>query len=113
MGGKLPCPTYQNMKDHFESILIEYDPSVIGYAELLMIWSEMAYPYQKPKKKQYRNAVYYISEDQRAIAEDIVSTVRQQSEDRGQVIQIEVDQLNDFFRAEEHHQCYLVSERGT
>mmetsp|Transcript_11355 Transcript_11355/g.16683 ORF Transcript_11355/g.16683 Transcript_11355/m.16683 type:complete len:95 (-) Transcript_11355:186-470(-) len=94
------------MKDHSESILVEYDPSVIGYVELLAIWSEMAYPYQKDKKIQYRNAIYYTSKDQRAIGEDVVSTIRQQGQDRNQVVHIDIEELNHFFRAECHHQSF-------
>lgn len=37
-GGKKAAPTYQSLGGHSETIQIDYDPSIISYAELLDIY---------------------------------------------------------------------------
>ncbi|MDR1621573.1 MAG: peptide-methionine (S)-S-oxide reductase [Synergistaceae bacterium] len=46
-GGKYESPTYSNMGDHVQAVMIEYDPSTISYGQLLEIFLR----WQKPLSK--------------------------------------------------------------
>jgi len=35
-GGKELDPTYRTMKDHTESVLIEFNPDIVSYEEILI-----------------------------------------------------------------------------
>eukprot|EP00957_Ditylum_brightwellii_P188094 14320032-Ditylum_brightwellii.AAC.1 len=66
-GGSEPNPTYSNIKDATEAILVEFDPSVVSYEDILLEWSKQHSPYF-PQKTQYRSAIFYRTEEQRALA---------------------------------------------
>ena len=37
-GGKHPNPTFKNMQDHTQALLIEYNPKIITYLQILAAW---------------------------------------------------------------------------
>lgn len=109
-GGKSLNPTYQRIKDHTEALLVEYDPAVIRYDELLVKWARNAYPYGK-EKTQYRNAIFFTNFDQQSIAEEVCAKIRDQGKAKGQQVHIEIEQITKFYKAEGYHQDFLA-KRG-
>ena len=106
-GGKQPGPTYQRIKDHTESLLVEYNPEMIRYEELLVKWARMAFPYAKAKS-QYRNAIFYTNFDQQAIAEEAFGKIREQGTAKGIRVYVDIEPVTKFYQAEDYHQKFLI-----
>ena len=120
-GGNVPNPTYETVctgrTGHAESVLVEYDPSVITYDQLLDEFWNMHDPTtpnrQGPDRgTQYRSAIFYTTEEQREKA--LSSMERVQSSDRfkGRNIVTEISPYSEFYRAEDYHQHYLRKNRS-
>jgi peptide methionine sulfoxide reductase msrA/msrB len=98
---------------HAEVIDIAYDPSKVTYGQLLRIFFATHDPTtlnrQGPDKgTQYRSAVFYADDEQKAVAE---SYIRQLS-DAGafkKPIVTTLEELEEFFPAEDYHQDYADS----
>jgi hypothetical protein len=84
---------------------VEFDPTQVSYAELLDVFWESHDPGYDPYLRQYRNAVFYLNEDQRQLAEESLITVKGSS--RGEVSTV-VEPAGEFYVAEDYHQKYLV-----
>jgi peptide-methionine (S)-S-oxide reductase len=117
-GGFTQNPSYEEVctgrTGHAEVVLVVYDPAVISYAELLRLFWENHDPTQGMRQgndigTQYRSAVYYAEEDQRAAAE--ASRDQYQSAlagaRRGEIT-TEIAPLGQFYYAEDYHQQYLA-----
>jgi len=107
-GGKQLKPTYRSIKDHTEALLIEFNPDVVSYEDLLISWSRMHSP-TSSAKCQYRSAVWYLNDDQRVAAEEILEGMKAYT--RGKVTS-KVEPVTRFYRAEEYHQNYLAKQGG-
>ncbi len=57
---------------------------------------------------QYRSAVFYLDEDQKESAKEVVAGIKAV---RGDKIHCDVEKATRFYRAEEYHQDFL-SKRG-
>ena len=101
-GGKELNPTYQSIKDSTESVLIEFDPSVISYEKILDEWTKMASP-TYAAKTQYRSAIFYNSEEQRIAGLNKIDEL----ESKGSIIYTAVEPVSAFYRAEEYHQNFI------
>ena len=85
--------------------MIQFDPSVVTYEDLLLItWSRMHSPTQK-SKCQYRSVVWYLNDDQKEEAEGLLEGM--QAFSRGPV-HSSVEPFTRFYKAEEYHQDYLM-----
>lgn len=107
-GGEEADPTYQNIKDSTESVLIEFDPSMITYEKILDEWSTQHYPYY-PSKLQYRSAIFYDSEEQRATAVKKIDEMKSKTDKQ---IYVDIEPVSAFYRAEEYHQDFLNKQRA-
>jgi len=98
-GGENPKPTYQSVcagDQHTEAIQIEYDPSQVSYEKLLdEFWSGHR---PSPSKAQYKSAIWYHDEEQRAVAEAAIKA-------KGEAF-VDVDEAKDWHDAEDYHQKY-------
>jgi peptide-methionine (S)-S-oxide reductase len=108
-GGKQLNPTYRNIKDHTEALLIEFDPDVVSYEHLLISWSRMHSPTNTHSKCQYRAAVWYLNSDQKAEAEGFLQGMRALSTAK---VTSKVEPVTRFYKAEEYHQNYLSKMGG-
>ena len=119
-GGTTPNPTYDETcsgrTGHTEAVLIAYDPSVLSTPALLKIFWEGHDPTQgfrqgNDRGSQYRSAVYWTTDEQRAALEASRPTYTEALKHRGYGdITTEVRSAADageFFYAEEYHQQYL------
>ena len=112
-GGKTPDPTYEqvcsNSTDHAEVVLIEFDPSVISYEELLNSFWEKHDPTTLNRQgpdvgSQYRSAIFYFDEEQRNLAQESLNKLQQKLKIK---IVTEITEADTFWKAEEYHQKYF------
>ena len=118
MGGLTPNPTYEEvcsgMTGHAETVMVVYDPTVVSYDELLRAFWEAHDPKQGMRQgndtgTQYRSAVYWTSEAQRAAAEGSRKAYQTALTAKGRgTITTEIAQAGPFYFAEGHHQQYLA-----
>ncbi|PJE33941.1 peptide-methionine (S)-S-oxide reductase [Pseudooceanicola lipolyticus] len=110
-GGDVPNATYRNHGTHAEGIEIIYDPSVISYREILEFFFQIHDPTTLNRQGNdiglsYRSAIYYLNDDQKAVAEDTIADVEASGLWPGRVV-TEVEPAGDFWEAEPEHQDYL------
>jgi peptide-methionine (S)-S-oxide reductase len=115
-GGEVPNATYRNHGNHAEAIAIDFDPSVLPYRELLEFFFQIHDPSTKNRQgndrgASYRSAIFYLSEEQKATAEQVISDVDASKKWPGAVV-TEVVPASDFWDAEEEHQDYLQKHPG-
>jgi len=108
-GGRKKNPTYRNIKDATEAILIEYDPDIIPFENILIKWSRMHNPFGK-KKRQYRSVIFYVDEKQKKITKDTVEEMKSNS--RGDDFFTDVEPVSAFYMAEEYHQDHYKKRGG-
>ena len=115
MGGELENPTYEQISrggtDHIEVVQIEYDDSQISYEQLLEIFWRNIDPFAVNRQfcdsgDQYRSAIFYHDEGQKASAEDVIKEVNGAKLWSDPIV-TEVTPLETFFVAEEYHQDYF------
>jgi peptide-methionine (S)-S-oxide reductase len=95
-GGIKDGPTYSSMKDHTESVLIEFDKRLIEYETILRKWKELASPY--PTKRQYRTAIFYLNSVQEQVARQIA----------GDMDDVDIERATKFWLGEQRHQNFLA-----
>lgn len=95
-GGLEVDPTYSEMKDYTESLLVEFDPSVVSYQQILAKWKSLSSPY--PSKKQYRTAVFFLGAKQEETAKELCAGMKD----------VDVEPATQFYMAEERHQHFLA-----
>lgn len=110
-GGDVPNATYRNHGTHAEGIEIVYDPSVISYREILEFFFQIHDPTTLNRQGNdiglsYRSAIYYLNDNQKAVAEDTIADVEASGLWPGRVV-TEVEPAGDFWEAEPEHQDYL------
>lgn len=108
-GGIQPNPTYRAIKDSTEAVLIEYDPEVISYEDILNAWKKQHYPFY-PDKPQYRSAIWVRDDKEKIIAEKIVNSWAFET---GKKIFTDIELVTKFYRAEEYHQDYLKKQMSS
>ena len=111
-GGDVPNATYRDHGSHAEGIEILFDPDKTSYREILEFFFQIHDPTTVNRQgndvgTSYRSAIYYVSEDQKAVALDTIADVDASGLWPGKVV-TEVEPVSDFWEAEEYHQDYLV-----
>jgi len=110
-GGKSNNPTYTNIDEHAEAVLIVFDPAEISYKELLGYFWRLHDPTELNRQgpdvgSQYRSAIFYFDESQKTIALD-----SKKEFDESKVFNTpavtEVVAASVFYKAEEYHQEYI------
>ena len=117
-GGVTPNPTYEEVctgrTGHTEAVRVGFDPAVVSYADLVKQFFEVHDPTQGMRQgndigTQYRSAIYYTSEEQRAVAEEAKATYSAFLQARGfDRVGTEIAPLGPFYYAEDYHQQYLA-----
>jgi peptide-methionine (S)-S-oxide reductase len=119
-GGFTPNPTYEEVcsgrTGHTEVVLAVFDPSRTSYDDLLRIFWEGHDPTHGMRQgndvgTQYRSAIYWHDEGQRAAAEASRTMYRQALAEAGHraAITTEVAKAGPFYYAEGYHQQYLAA----
>ncbi len=119
-GGSFDGPTYEDVcsdkTGHAEAVLVEYDPSVVTYGELLDLFWKSHDPTTPNRQgpdvgSQYRSAIFYHSEEQREAAE-VSKRQIEESGRFGSPVVTEIVPAGKFWRAEEYHQKYHMKKGG-
>ncbi len=110
-GGDVPDATYRNHGTHAEAIEIEFDPKVCSYRKLLEFFFQIHDPTTlnqqgNDRGLSYRSAIYYSTDEQKAIAEQTVADVNASGIWPGPVV-TEIEPAGAFWVAEPEHQDYL------
>jgi peptide-methionine (S)-S-oxide reductase len=116
-GGFTPNPTYEEVcsggTGHAEAVLVVFDPSKISYEEILRLFWENHDPTQGMRQgndvgSQYRSAIYWTTESQRAAAERSHDSYAERLRAAGYPeITTEIGEAGPFYYAEDYHQQYL------
>lgn len=115
-GGAIPKPTYEKVKTgntgHAEAIQVSFDPSILSYEKLLLEFFRLHDPTTinqqgGDKGSQYRSAIFYVSEAQKKIAEEVKARIERSKKWQRPIV-TEIVPASEFFPAESYHQDYLA-----
>ncbi len=118
-GGSLPNPTYKDVcsgrTGHAEVVLVEFDPEKIGYEQILQVFWDNHDPTTLNRQgpdvgSQYRSAIYYFNDEQKAAAESSKVSLEEDGRFRRPIV-TEIKPAGEFYMAEDYHQQYL-EKRG-
>ncbi len=110
-GGDLPNATYRDHGTHAEAIEIVFDPGQIPYRRLLEFFFQIHDP-TTPNRQgndrgpSYRSAIYFTSDEQKAVAQETIGDVDASGLWPGKVV-TELEPAGPFWEAESEHQDYL------
>ena len=112
-GGDSKETTYKEIctgnTNHAEVVKLDFDPMVISYEKILDFFFEIHDPTTLNSQgpdfgTQYRSEIFYLSDKQKKIAENIIEKVN--SNLSGKVV-TKFSLLKNYCPAEEYHQRYL------
>jgi peptide-methionine (S)-S-oxide reductase len=113
-GGHTANPTYEQVSHggtgHAETVEIVYDPAKVSYKKLLDVFWHNIDPLAKDRQfcdhgDQYRSAIFYHDEEQRALAEASKVAVEKRFK---QPVATQIVPAGPFYKAEEYHQDYYM-----
>lgn len=115
MGGRDANPSYEavcgGMTGHAEVVQLAFDPTVVSYREILMVFFGIHNPTTLNQQgndvgTQYRSAIFTHSSEQAAIAKESIAHLTKEEIFSGTIV-TEVVQAQTFFPAEQYHQEYF------
>lgn len=115
-GGAVANPTYQAVcggnTGHAEVIHVQFDPSVISYADLLNVFFTIHDPTTLNRQgadvgTQYRSVIFYHDDEQRRIAEETIARISAEGLWSDPIV-TELTPFTEFFAAEDYHQEYFA-----
>lgn len=117
-GGKAPgYPTYREicsgLTGHAEVIQFDYDPSVITFTEILVVFLTTHDPTTLNRQgadrgTQYRSVIFYHSDNQKSEVEAVIKAVQEYYDNP---IVTEVSAAPTFYEATQDHQNYYNENR--
>jgi peptide-methionine (S)-S-oxide reductase len=121
-GGTTPNPTYEEVcsgrTGHTEAVLVAFHAETTSYEDMLKLFWEGHDPTQGMRQgndvgTQYRSAILWHDEAQRAAAEASREVYQQMLMQAGHgQITTEIAQEGPFYYAEDYHQQYLAKNPG-
>lgn len=114
-GGKTVNPTYEiiitGMSNHAEAVEITFDPKKTSYDKILRFFFKIHDPTSLNKQDndigtQYRSAIFYLNEEQKKVAEELIDSANKSGVFPGRIVTI-LEKFDKFYKAEEYHQDYL------
>ncbi len=114
-GGQVENPSYElvcsGTTGHAEAVQVTFDASAISFADLLEVFFTIHDPTTLNRQgadvgTQYRSAVFYDSEEQRAITESVIADFNTRRVWDGEIV-TQVAPLETFYPAEDYHDDYF------
>lgn len=116
MGGTVPNPRYEEVckgtTGHHEVVEVQYDQTIIGYKEVLMIFFELHDPtgqilgeYQEAPE----SVIFTSGKNEIATAQSLIEYLQEQEEN----IISEIKSHTEFWPAEEEHQDYYNNNKSS
>jgi peptide-methionine (S)-S-oxide reductase len=116
-GGHTINPTYQQVcsetTGHAEVIQLKFDPNEISFKEILQVFFAVHDPTTLNRQgndvgTSYRSAIFYHSDEQRRIAEEVIKEVEAEGVYDNPIV-TEVTPFDKFYIAENYHQEYFAN----
>jgi peptide-methionine (S)-S-oxide reductase len=113
-GGHVLNPTYRQVTSgatgHAEVVQITYDPDEVSFRALLEVFFTIHDPTTLNRQgadvgTQYRSAIFYHNQEQRAIAEEVIRGMEEAGVWDDPIV-TQLAPLDAFYRAEDYHQEY-------
>ena len=113
-GGHVKNPSYQQVisgtTGHVEVIQVTFDPDVIPFREILEIFFTMHDPTSLDRQgadvgTQYRSVIYYHSEEQRKVAEEVIAEMNETNVFNLPIV-TKLEPFTEFYEAEDYHVNY-------
>jgi len=113
-GGDVINATYRNHGTHAEGVEVIFDNSIIRFSHLLELFFQIHDPCTENRQGNdvglsYRSAIYYVSEEQKAVAKELIVKIEASGLWPGKVV-TELEPVSDFWEAEPEHQDYLLRQ---
>ena len=114
-GGHAANPTYEQVctgtTGHAEAVQVQFDPSVMGYRELLEIFFTIHDPTTRDRQgadvgPQYRSVVFTHSAEQAEVARATIAELDRDGPWDDPIV-TEVAELDTFYPAEDYHDAYF------
>lgn len=119
-GGTKENPTYQEVctgqTGHAEVVQVEFDPERVSFEQLLDLFWTSHDPTQLNRQgpdfgTQYRSAIFYHDDDQRAAAEASKEAEQASGRQRGEIM-TSIEPAGPYWIAEDYHQQYFEKQGG-
>jgi peptide-methionine (S)-S-oxide reductase len=116
-GGQVANPSYRDVctgqTGHAEVVQVKFDPDVLSYRDLLNVFFGIHDPTTLNRQgadtgTQYRSAIYYHDNEQKAAAEQLIKELNEQHIWDKPIV-TEVSKFDKFYIAEDYHQEYFVN----
>jgi peptide-methionine (S)-S-oxide reductase len=113
-GGAIPYPSYEMVHEgttgHAEVVMVDFDPEVITYEELLKLFWKNHDPTSinrqgEDEGPQYRSVIFYHNEAQRLAALKSYHALTERRAYRSPIV-TQLVPMKAFYRAEDYHQNY-------
>lgn len=119
-GGAAENPTYEEVcggsTGHAEVVRISFDPKLVSFKEILAVFFAIHDPTTLNRQgadvgSQYRSAIFYESDRQKAVAEEVVRDLEEKKVwDRP--IVTDILPLDRYYPAEDYHQNFFENHPG-
>ncbi len=115
-GGTVQNPTYEQVSSgttgHAECVKIEYDPTIVKYHDLLLVFFGSHDPTTVNRQgndvgTQYRSVIFFTTPEQKAECEKFISEINASNE-HGAPVATDVEPLTEFYEAENYHRDYFA-----
>jgi peptide-methionine (S)-S-oxide reductase len=117
MGGRQPNPSYRDVctgrTGHAEVVEITFDPDVTSLRDILEVFFAIHDPTTLNRQgndvgTQYRSAIFYHSDEQRATAEQVIRELTAAKAFPDPIV-TEIAPASTFYIAEDYHQEYFAN----
>lgn len=113
-GGHHAHPSYEDVcsgtTGHAEVVQLTFDPTAISVREILEIFFAIHDPTQLNRQgndigTQYRSAIFYHTDQQRQLAEEIIAEMEQERVWPDPIVTV-IEPIGQFWPAEDYHENY-------
>jgi peptide methionine sulfoxide reductase msrA/msrB len=117
-GGRVKNPSYKEVctgrTGHAEAVKVVFDPSKVSYREIAEMYFETHDPTQVNRQgpdvgTQYRSEIFYVNNNQRKVAEELVGILK----GKGLDVATGITPASEFYEAENYHQDYYKNNGQT